>query len=325
MCVLFQSASWGKKIAAGRSRARIAAITATASPQWCGSCSRVFALIFSSPPGTVSTRSKPRYSHAACNAAQRPACRSFLLPCVTATFTTRTPASRSRRSANPPMMHSSSGCGEKTSALGASSGSGARTGVGNPPSGYCLPSRTRRAISVTRCRYGFMGVSGGKRREAGGRDGLAVTLVVFVRHVDLDPCSQLGELIPEHGASPIDDKVAAAARRDAAQNEDVLQIIEIGEVRDAVAEIRPERLVDLPRPVITLGHEGLDQLQLLRERGVGRRVDAGDRHQSCDALLRKILGAHAVISRPFVNGPAGVQIDRHERELVEPRGDVSLG
>ena len=56
-----------------------------------------------------------------------------------------------------------------------------------------------------------------------------------------------------------------------------------------------------------------------------RRVDAGDRHQPADALLREILRADAVVARPLVDRRRRVVVDRHERELVQPRRDVAVG
>ena len=60
MCELFQSASCGKNTTSGRWLARMRAITSTDACQAAGSALRLAALTFSSPPGIVSTSSKPR-------------------------------------------------------------------------------------------------------------------------------------------------------------------------------------------------------------------------------------------------------------------------
>src|SRR5581483_9233041 len=99
---------------------------------------------------------KPMQSQQAFSSTNRPAWRSFLLPCVTATLITFQFASRNNRNASPPMMTSSSGCGEKISALGALDGRSGLARRGNLPNGYDLPSFANRAYSETRWWYGFM-------------------------------------------------------------------------------------------------------------------------------------------------------------------------
>ena len=69
------------------------------------------------------------------NSRNRSACRSFLLPCVTAMLMTFHFASRNNRSASPPMMTSSSGCGEKIKTLGAFGVICGRGNCANVPSG----------------------------------------------------------------------------------------------------------------------------------------------------------------------------------------------
>ena len=93
------------------------------------------------------------------------------------------------------MMHSSSGCGEKTSAFGAVSGSGGREGVGKPPSGYCLALAHEARDFGDEMPVWVHGASDAERGKAGGGDGLTVTLVLLVRHVDLDALGQLAETL----------------------------------------------------------------------------------------------------------------------------------
>ena len=65
-------------------------------------------------------------------------------------------------------------------------------------------------------------------------------------------------------------------------------------------------------------------LQPLGQRHVGGRVDPGRRHEPADALLREVLRADTVVARPFVGRSGGIVVDRHERELVQPRCDVAV-
>ena len=121
---------------------------------------------------------------------------------------------------------------------------------------------------------------------------------------------QIRELDLEHLARARDDVVAARAGSDAAEHEDVPEIVERRKVRDAVAKVGADRLVDAPRARVARGHQRLHELQPLGQAHVGRRVDAGHGHQPADALLREILGAHAVVARPLVDCRAGLIVDR---------------
>ena len=93
------------------------------------------------------TSSGSRWAWPACPH-RRPAPR--LLPCVTATLIIRIRASRIRRSANPPMRHSSSGCGEKINASGASVGGLDLLCGGMPPKGSDFPVSTSLAKEETK-------------------------------------------------------------------------------------------------------------------------------------------------------------------------------
>ena len=81
--------------------------------------------------------------------------------------------------------------------------------------------------------------------QAGGGDGLAVALVLFVGNVERDARRELRELDLQHLARAVDDVVAARAGGDAPEHEHVPEVVERGEMRDAIAEVRAERLVDL--------------------------------------------------------------------------------
>ena len=183
MWVLFQSASCGKNTTAGRWSAMMAAITSTDVRHAAESPVRALDVDVLESARRGRDQVKPEIV-AGCSQLARaaPAWRALLLPCVTATFTTRIPASRMRRSASPPMMHSSSGCGEKMSARGASACDRSFGATGKPPSWNLRPSfdepRELGDVPVIRV-HGLLAM----RRQAGGGNGLAVALVVLIGHV----------------------------------------------------------------------------------------------------------------------------------------------
>ena len=162
-------------------------------------------------------------------------------------------------------------------------------------------------------------------RQAGGGDRLAVPLLRLVRSAQADPLGERRELVLQHARRGLDDAVAALAGSDAAQHEHALDRVEVGEVRDAVAEVDPDRLVDLARPRVALGHQPLHLDQALGERHLGGKRDPRRRQQPAHRLLREVLRADARVARPLVDRGALAVVDRHEGELVEPGRDVAVG
>ncbi len=65
----------------------------------------------------------------------------------------------------------------------------------------------------------------------------------------------------------------------------MLEVVEVGEVRDAVAEIRADCLVDAAGAGIALEPKVLYELEPVWQPHVRWRLDAGRRHQPTHALL----------------------------------------
>ena len=161
------------------------------------------------------------------------------------------------------MMHSSSGCGEKISARGASAASAGRGGAGNRRAEIAaFPDQPRELgdVAVIRIHAAYLR----DRRQAGRGDRLTVTLVVLVRNVERDLPGQLGELDLQHLARAGDDVVSARARGHASEHQHVTKIVERREMRDAVADVRADGLVNLLRAVIAVEHERLDDASAAR-------------------------------------------------------------
>ena len=101
------------------------------------------------------------------------------------------------------------------------------------------------------------------------------------------------------------------------------EVVEIRVVRNRVAEIDADGLVDSRRAVIAFGHKVLDFLESLRQPHLGRQVEAGRRQQLVDRLLRKVERAHAAVTGPFVNRGDGIVVDRRKSQFVEPARDAA--
>lgn len=102
----------------------------------------------------------------------------------------------------------------------------------------------------------------GGEGEGGGGDRLAMALVLFVGHHEVD--GKLGEFFREHRAGPLDDDIAAGAGGDATHDEQAPVIVESGEVGEGVAERDADGLVDQAGPGVAVAHQPLQFLQLLR-------------------------------------------------------------
>src|SRR3569833_2962460 len=74
-------------------------------------------------------------------------------------------------------------------------------------------------------------------RQAGGGDGLTVALALFVRQVKFDRLRQFWELSLEHFSGAVDDNIPALAARDSSQDQSVLEFVEVGIVRNRIAEV----------------------------------------------------------------------------------------
>ena len=95
--------------------------------------------------------------------------------------------------------------------------------------------------------------------------------------------------------------VALGATRDSTENQHVLQVVELGVVRDCAAEINAERFVNLRGARIALLQEGLNRFQ-----SFGQIHICGDRNVRCGQqaihrLLREIGNTRAAVARPFIS------------------------
>ena len=160
--------------------------------------------------------------------------------------------------------------------------------------------------------------------EAGGGDGLAVAFFFFVGDVEGEARCQGWEFEAEDFFGGGEKVVAAGAAGDAAEDEDVVEVVEVRVVREGVAEVGADGLVDFLRAGIAFGHEGLHELEFFGEGQAEVGGDAGGDEEAADGLLGEVLRADAVVAAPFVAGGVGAVIDGGEGEFVEPGGDVAV-
>ena len=146
----------------------------------------------------------------------------------------------------------------------------------------------------------------------------------LVRDVKLDALGQVRELRFHHFLGALDNVFAAGAGGHAAEQKHVFVVIKLSIMRQRVAEIYPDGVVNFQRPLVSLLHERLHDLQLFRQFQRLVVLDAGGRQKAAHGLLRKVLRAAAEIARPLVRRRLGMQIDRRKSQFTEPRGDVSL-
>ncbi len=170
--------------------------------------------------------------------------------------------------------------------------------------------------------HGWRGL---KSRQAGGGDGLSVTLHLFVRGVEFDFRGQLRELVAENGAGLIEDDPPAVARADAPEEEQVVEIIKVCVVGQRIPEVHANRLVNSGGAFVALGHAALDGFELFGQRGAFIHAEPGGGNEPPDGLLRKILHAATMVAAPLIARGVLADIDRDEGKLVQPPGDLPLG
>ena len=88
------------------------------------------------------------------------------------------------------------------------------------------------------------------RRQARGRNGLADAPALFVGQLDVDPLRNLGELGLEHFIRAVQDELPPTPGGATAQDQHVLEFVEIRVVRDAIAHVIPDALPDLARAFV---------------------------------------------------------------------------
>ena len=161
-------------------------------------------------------------------------------------------------------------------------------------------------------------------REAGGGDGLAVAFFFFVGEVEGEARCQGGEFAAEDFFGGGEEVIAAGAAGDAAEDEEVVDVVEVGVVREGVAEVGADGLVNFLRARIAFGHEGLHEFEFFGERQAEVGGDAGGDEEAADGLLGEVLRADAVVAAPFVARGVGAVVHGGEGEFVDPGGDVAV-
>src|SRR5579884_2196353 len=92
------------------------------------------------------------------------------------------------------------------------------------------------------------------RRKTCSGDGLSVPFLFFVGDVNTNAFGNIGELVLENVLSGRQNQVAPFARHHSSENQQISKIVEVGVMRDAVAEKNTDGLVDLARARIAGGH-----------------------------------------------------------------------
>ena len=88
-------------------------------------------------------------------------------------------------------------------------------------------------------------------------------------------------------------------------------------------QIRADGAENILCPLVAALGQRLYGLELLRGGQPLVQRDAGGGRELDDGVLREILAAHAPVAGPFVDGGRFAQIDRRERQLVEPAEQIA--
>ena len=152
--------------------------------------------------------------------------------------------------------------------------------------------------------------------------------MAFVRLVGRaqgDAVGQLGELGAQDFARFSDDDLPALPAGDAAEDEQVAQVVEVRAVRDGVAEADADRLVDEPRARIARSHELLHLDETFGEFHLGGKVQPGEGREAGHTLLAEILHRAAGVAAPLIDRRVVAVVHGGKGEFVEPRGDRAVG
>ena len=117
---------------------------------------------------------------------------------------------------------------------------------------------------------------------------------------------------------------AARSGHDAAKQQHVPEVVHVRQVGQRVAEVGAERQVHVHGAPVAQLHQRLHVLEARRQRHGRRHLDLRRSEQATRPLLRQVLHDAAVVARPLVARGVGAVIDRHERDLVEPRRDAPV-
>mmetsp|Transcript_31917 Transcript_31917/g.101407 ORF Transcript_31917/g.101407 Transcript_31917/m.101407 type:complete len:269 (-) Transcript_31917:26-832(-) len=179
----------------------------------------------------------------------------------------------------------------------------------------------------------------GKR---GGGDALADALEVVVGGVELN-LGVLGELLLQHLLRGFQHDVTAFALADAAQDHDVVDIVELAVLSERIAQVHTARLVDLGALRlllgISVGHGLLDKLQALRvvlvldgpHVRMRELVGVRDFNAALDCKLRRTTLSQVQVREagvsplgPRVNRGLGVEVKPDVAQLVDPSQQVAV-
>ena len=112
---------------------------------------------------------------------------------------------------------------------------------------------------------------------------MAVTFECFIRDVDGD--IEFGEFLFENSGGLVDDLVAAGTAGNAAEEQEIFQIVEVGVVSDGVTEIDTDGAVDLGSTFIVFAAGFLDEFEDFGQGSTGGEVETGGFDQTADGLL----------------------------------------
>ena len=152
-----------------------------------------------------------------------------------------------------------------------------------------------------------------------------MAFVLFVGHVEADLGGEGRKFSRQHRLGFAQDHFASGTAGDAAEDEHVAQVIEVGPMGHGIAEAGADGLVEACGPFIAGGHVFLNFHEALGQRERGGDVEACGRDEASDGLLAEELDAAAAVAAPFVGRTIRPVIDRGEGQFIEPTGDVALG
>ena len=103
----------------------------------------------------------------------------------------------------------------------------------------------------------------------------------------------------------------------------MLDFIEMRIGSDGMSQIGADGCKDFQSLLISLVCQLLHDLQLFCRSQLLIQNNAGSGCQTDHGILRKIVGAHAFIARPGVEGGIGIHIDRGKGQFVQHSGNVA--
>jgi hypothetical protein len=159
--------------------------------------------------------------------------------------------------------------------------------------------------------------------KAGGCDGLADSFGFLVGKMEGECGAEVGEFAIEDLPGFAEDEIPGAAGGNAAEDEEMAQIVHGGVLCESITEIDADGFEDGDGSGIAFLVKILNEFELVG--GVsGRQWDVGGWGEAHDGLLGEVLGAAADVTGPFIGGGVGAVIDGGKGEFVEPSCDAAL-